>query len=400
MQKPTKTLLVLTLFLFLGGEAYCQLIPFCQKTKWGFASTEGKLVIPCTYDQADFYSGDNLAKVKKAGKFGYINKQGAIVIALEYDDCHRIYEVFHGEHSVGIETNPSINLNRDYDWSDINNNRYVVSKNKKYGILSLVAGKPKVILPCSYSKIMFDPSRKVFHCTNGTSTVFVNKEGQLLTKEQVDAIALEEWSSAFEGDGPPPIIVSSNGKYGVVREKYSYGKPKYDTLIPVIYDNVIMDKKVMGYGFIEDFFAVKKGDKWGCSDNKHHLILPIEYDSIHYDLSKHYKHWLEHTRTFYVKQNGKWGVLGKKDTSDTLTQLLPFEYDAFSPIYYSYTAITKSGSTEIYDNNQHKIITKRGYTAIRKYEHESVGDFEIFEVTNKAGQTVYVGENGVEFFTD
>lgn len=398
------------LFVFFVGitisrnQAHAQLIPYCQKTSWGFADKQGKVIVPCIYENVEFYSDDQLARVKKAGKFGYITTKGVAVIPIEYDDCHRIYEVYHGEYSVGIETNPETNLNRNYDFMEIDapeNNRYVVSKAKKYGVLSLVAGKPKVIIPCSYSSVMFDPDKKVFHCTNGETTTLFNKQGAKMTQEQVDAIPDSRYSTAGSDNYSIPTVVSAKGKYGVVRKKGTYrGEAIYDTLVPVVYDAIMIDKETDGFAFTNNFFAVKQAGKWGAMNDKRQLILPIEYDSIHFELSKEYKHWLDIKRTFYVMQNDKWGVLGKKDSSESLIPLLPFEYDEFVEIYYKYVGIVKAGSVEIYNNEQQQIITKRAYPSIRKYKHESVGAFELFEVTNKAGLTVYVGENGVEFFAD
>jgi hypothetical protein len=383
---------------------FAQLIPFCQKTTWGFATKEGKVVIPCVYEQVDFFSDDQLARVKKKGKFGYIDQKGVPVIPLEYDDCHRIYEIYHGEYSVGIETNPSTNLNSDYDFSEIENqenNRYVVSKAKKFGVLSLQAGKLKVVIPCNYSSIMYDPSKKVFHCKQGGATIYINKSGDKMTEEQMKAISINDYFSSIDDSRFLPQVVTNHGKYGVIRAKSKrYGKVIYDTLVPIIYDAVIIDQEVIGFGFDADFIAVKKGEQWGAYDDKKRLILPIEYDSIHFKLSKYHKHWMEYNRSFYVSKNGKWGVLGGKDDSEALTVLLPFEYDGFTEIYYKYVGVWKAGTIEIYHNEELKIITKKSYTSVEKYEHQSVGSFELFLVKNKAGKTVYLGENGVEFFTD
>ncbi|AEA43454.1 WG repeat-containing protein [Fluviicola taffensis] len=384
--------------------AFGQLIPFCQKTTWGFSTKEGKVVIPCVYESVDFFSDDRLARVKKNGKYGYINQKGIVVIPLEYDDCHRIYEIYHSEYSVGIETNPSTNLNRNYDFMEIENpenNRYVVSKAKKFGVLGLIAEKPKVVIPFNYISIMYDPSKKVFHCKNELTMKYFNKSGGKMTEKQINALQPENYFAASFEETPLPVVVAAHGKYGVVRESSKhYGRVTYDTLVAIIYDTVIIDKEVEGFGFDEDFIAVKKGDKWGAYDDKKRLILPVEYDSINFKLSKYHKHWMEYNRSFYVLKNGKWGVLGGKDNSETLTVLLPFEYDGFSEIYYKFVGVWKAGFVEIFQNEDLKIITKKGYSFIQNYEHESLGSFEIFLVKNKAGKTVYLGENGVEFFTD
>jgi hypothetical protein len=48
----------------------------------------------------------------------------------------------------------------------------------------------------------------------------------------------------------------------------------------------------------------------------------------------------------------------------------------------------------------YKLISDKKYSSVAKYQYETVNDFTLFQVTNKTGLTVYLGENGVEFFID
>ena len=392
--------------LFIQQFCFCQNIPYCQKGKWGFATTNGKITIPCVYEEVDFYSDDSLAKVKKAGKYGYINKKGVATIPFEYDDCIRIYEVYHGKSSIGIKRNPKIHLNNDFDFQDINNNRYIVSKNKKYGIISLREGKPKVLVPLNYSKIQFDPNKKIFHCSNNTSTLYFNMNGQKLTQEQVNNIErIEFYSDGMIGmniSHNKPIVVNVSGKVGLIQYSYtSNNRMVYDTIVPVIYDDIITEVFDDNYIPGNDVFGVKIGNKWGIVGGEKNILLPIQFDSINFELSKDSRHWAAYQRMFVAKKNGQWGILAKKnDSTDSLTTLLPFEYDAISKIYYYYLLVQKGDKFQVYNNETYGLISNKNYSSITRYEYESVYDFELFQVTNKLGQTVYLGKNGVEFFTD
>lgn len=52
--------------------------------KWGFINKEGKNVIPCQYDKvASFREG--LVAVVKNGKSGYINTKGKEIVPFIYD---------------------------------------------------------------------------------------------------------------------------------------------------------------------------------------------------------------------------------------------------------------------------------------------------------------------------
>jgi hypothetical protein len=394
----------LLIFVLLFQPAFAQNIPYCQKGKWGFAARNGKITIPCLYESVDFFSDDNLAKVKKSGKFGYINKAGATVVPFEYDDCFRVYDVYHGEHSVGIKYNPEIHLNRDFDFEDARNNRYIVAKSNKYGVISLLDGKRKMLIPLSYSKIQFDPNTKTFHCSNNTTTQFFDTNGQKLTQEQVNSIERVEYSGIadFGGDGNWPSVTAVNGKVGVILKKtMSWSRVVYDTLVPIVYDEVITDQFDKDYIPGYDVFGVRVGDQWGIVDDKKNVLLPIAYDSVNFTLSKEFRHWAPFKRTFVAKKNDHWGILGMKDVKiDSLTTLLPFEYDGMRKIYYSYLLVERENKIQIFSMDTYTLISDKKYASVAKYEYETVNDFTLFLVTNKSGQTVYLGENGVEFFID
>ncbi|MFN8415616.1 MAG: WG repeat-containing protein [Cytophagaceae bacterium] len=395
-----KHLVIFLFFISSYTTAFSQLyIPYCQKGVWGFATTDGKITIPCSYQEVDFYSDDNLAKVKKGGKYGYIDKKGVVVIPMVYDSCYRTYEVYHEEYSMGIKTYPHIHINRSWSPDDANENRYIVSLNQKVGILKLVAGKPKIIIPFNYSKVQYDLNKKLFYCYTSTAKDFFTIDGQKLTQQQVEAmeevIRYADMMSDYYNE--TPRLINMNGKKGVVVVGYR----KSDTIIPPIYDDI----SIYDFGrqfFTQDgIFGVKLHQKWGLMNGNKTLLLPIQYDSINIGLSKDFRHWNLYHRTFVVQNNGKWGILGKKnDQEDSLATLLPFEYDAITKLYFSYWLVNKDGKYHIYDVENFKLINHHSYTSVTKYEHESIGAFRLFEVKNKSGQTVYVGQNGVEFFED
>lgn len=400
----SRILLLAVLLTLLSHQASSQLIPFCQKGVWGFAATDGKIVVPCLYEQVDFFSDDKLAKVKKGGKYGYIDNSGVVVIPLKYDNANRIYEVYHGRHSVGIRKTPDIHLNRDFDFDDISNNRYIVSKNGKSGVLQLVEGKPKVLIPLKYSAIQFDPARKVFRCSVATNIVYFDTSGQKLTEEQVENTKQLVYETVMEmptSNSRKPSVVKANGKVGIIRPSGSRSGVPYDTLVPVVYDDIVTGNFDEHYIPGEDVFAVKTAGKWGLVDQNKNVLLPIQFDGINFGLSAANRHWAPYRRLFVVEQEGRWGILGKeKDTSDSLVTLLPFEYEDINRIYFGYLVVEKGNQFQVFNTETLKLISTKSYDSLSRYEYESAGSFILFEVTNKLGQTVFLGENGVEFFSD
>jgi hypothetical protein len=278
MYNYKKRFIIVILLLCFYQITFCQLIPYCQKGKWGFATKEGKITIPCVYEAVDFYTVDNLAKVKKAGKYGYIDLKATTVIPFEYDDCVRIYEVFNGENSMGIKKNKAIHLDYMFDYDDTKNNRYIVTKNNTKGVISILDGKPKMIIPISFSLIQFDPDKKIFLCHNNSTTVYFDMAGNNLTEEKVTNIKRNEWASVMEAnfeDNKRTIVKSANGKVGVVKKSNNYGN-SIDTIIQAKYDEMIIDELHL----YTDVFAIKNNNKWGAIDDKSNLLLPTQYDSI------------------------------------------------------------------------------------------------------------------------
>ena len=54
--------------------------------KWGYVDREGRMVVAAQYEYALEYA-QGLAAVSKGGKSGYIDAAGKTVIALEYEDA-------------------------------------------------------------------------------------------------------------------------------------------------------------------------------------------------------------------------------------------------------------------------------------------------------------------------
>lgn len=80
--------LILSFFIACTLPAFAQqpdmsMIPYRDGNLWGYATTGNNIFIKPEYEEANlFYEG--FAVVKKGGKYGYINKEGKVVIPIKY----------------------------------------------------------------------------------------------------------------------------------------------------------------------------------------------------------------------------------------------------------------------------------------------------------------------------
>jgi len=56
--------------------------------KWGYINKDGEVIIPLVFDDACCFSQDELATVKLKNKWGYINKLGEFIISPQFDEAY------------------------------------------------------------------------------------------------------------------------------------------------------------------------------------------------------------------------------------------------------------------------------------------------------------------------
>lgn len=67
------------------------LIRYRKGDKWGYIDKQGEIVIPIQYDDAGFFS-EGLARVRVNGKYGFIDTKGNMVIPAVYDEAYGFSE--------------------------------------------------------------------------------------------------------------------------------------------------------------------------------------------------------------------------------------------------------------------------------------------------------------------
>jgi len=75
------------------GYRYSEdLINVCLDGKWGYIDREGDLVIECIYDEA-WQFGGGVAPVKLEDKVGFIDNEGNVVVDFKWDDCEYVWQI-------------------------------------------------------------------------------------------------------------------------------------------------------------------------------------------------------------------------------------------------------------------------------------------------------------------
>jgi hypothetical protein len=157
------------------------LLPYRDGTRWGYCNMEGKIILPCTYDNAYPFTPAG-AVVVVNNKYGLIDTKGNWLIPATFD-------------SLG---------------SFVNN----IAIFKKEGKLGLTDKTGKIILPADYQKIELQKSGFYQLCLSEILNGFANKNGVLILpaeyREVNDfrygrAVVQKKWSN------DPWIIIDEKG---------------------------------------------------------------------------------------------------------------------------------------------------------------------------------------------
>ena len=189
--------------------------------KRGFINKEGKLVIPCKYDFADYFS-EGLAPVEMNGKLGFINKEGNLVIPCKYN-----YAESFSEGLAGIVMN---------------------------GKRGFINKEGKMVIPCKYNSGDFFSEGLAGVIMNG-KWGFINKEGKMVIPCKYDS-----------------ADVFSEGMVSVeMKEKFGYINKEGKMVVPCKYDEAD--------DFSEGLASVKMNGKWGYINKKGKMVIPCKYDN-------------------------------------------------------------------------------------------------------------------------
>ncbi|MCU0392397.1 MAG: WG repeat-containing protein [Thermoflexibacter sp.] len=324
--------------LFLENIGFT--IQIVQQGKFqGVIGEAGKILVPITYDQVEFYNqkdslcsrwegvlrvrkgglcalarhdgnpitalsyeeipylpetcsgSQQVFKVKQGGKYGLLDSKGGILIRPVYDD------VFLLKNEKGKQTVPAVAC---------------VRKQGKYGFLELVT---KQILPTNYDKIAFLQQLEIQEKDKIKTHLLIKvqlkgKWGVMNLSEQENIpMEYDEINAFREGFA----LVQKDGKFGFIDLK---GREK----IAIKYD--------YAQDFVQGIAIVKKNEAFGAIDTDKKEVIAFEYQQIEYLIEKPKKGNDAHeffAQLLKVKKGNKYGIVNQQGKI-----IIPIEFESLN----------------------------------------------------------------------
>lgn len=294
---------------------------------YGFINRQGRVVVPCRYDEV-YYFSNGMAIVAKNGRYGFVNKQGRQVTPCQYDvawnfSCGRALVVRNGRYDyIDQQGRTAIRLGYKWDCNDTTFYFSAMPTSFRNGVASVGDPEHGYHLIDIYGHRLSATYSCICDFYNGVALVSkdgkwgsINENGQQVEpcQYEYDIVSRDFLGTriAFMNDGK--IIIKKDGIYGITDHTgriIRMGDEDYDPY---------SDESVMSR---TDFYPqspyidVIRNGKAGVADREMNIVLPCEYDHVYIDGG-----------LFSMRKDGKWGL-----ADSTGTVLLPCRYDFVSVI--------------------------------------------------------------------
>jgi hypothetical protein len=264
-----------------------------SKKKYGLSDKNGKKITPIIYEDIGYFFSENLIKVRKNGKYGYLDNSGRVIIDFKFDDADWFSEglASAGKNNkygyidkTGREVIPFI---YDLTWNFSDNFAWI-TKNGKWGVINKNGKEITSIIYDCPGDYFGGFSEDLIQVIKNNKYGYINKSG----REVIPTIY--DYGSSFSKTS---VWVERNGKWGTINKRGQ-------EVIPFIYDNVAVK---------HSFVRVEKNGKWGVIDKNGKKIIPFIYDYIEKFVNG----------LAVVKKNDKYGYI---NISGELVTKINFDY--------------------------------------------------------------------------
>ena len=235
------------------------------KNKFGKIDWQGNVLIPFEYDTMSELEGTSFLEISKEEKFGIIDEKGKVKIPLRYKEIYPLYDKFEDEEllkqNLFVADHKVININNEIlidGYNSLtpifnNHNYFIVSKNKKFGIIDI---NKKIILPLEYDEISnwteYGPRHSKFIVKNGKTGLIDHENFKITIPPVYDKF---RYINGL-------IFAKKQNKEGIIDEE---GKVLCDFIYDEIYPNL---SDFYGYDKTEPRIYAKKGNSYFQIDAK------------------------------------------------------------------------------------------------------------------------------------
>ncbi len=345
-----KFLLGVSLFFLIQISAQAQeLIPYRSGDLWGYCDRQKNLLIPCQFEDAQFFIGD-LAKVKQNGQWGLMDLKGDIFLPCEFDLVYSDSKKGRVVVALGVDS---------------------TGQGGKWGYLPRYRGK----LP----EMQYDLIRECnipysLGVNQGGKWGMINRSGKVKIPIRYEVERVEDHQ--FENETllesslttrflpiPSSTYLKLNFEEGKARVRYqnkwgyinTFGNP----IIPIEYEFIGTFKDDLACVVLK----TAKGYKTGFINQENVFVIPPSYDFA----SPEYKFLQFEEGLVQVSRDGKWGYIDKRNKI-----VIPFRYGVAKAFNEGVAAVSFESS---YLNPSWLFINRKGDELFRLKEGQELIDF-------------------------
>ena len=290
----------------------------------GLIDRQGRIVVPVEYESVN-YPTDGMIRISQEGLFGFFDTTGRLAIEPRYRTASGFSE---GVAAVIVDFD---SLSSAYGYIDKSGNmvlppvyEYAMTFEEGYAIIrqyeryGMIDHNGNIVLPTKYLELtpMHDSRFFAVDDLTGEAALFDNRFKRLTPFQYEQILSYSEGYYVVQRDGKQTFLdLKGKERFGwydmiggffdgysmVVRDgKYGIINTRGKTILPIEYDNSGYRK--MEYHFSEDLALIEKDGKYGFINKRGEIVIPIIYESAF--------HCTE--GLIPVKRKSMWGYINKE----------------------------------------------------------------------------------------